>query len=611
MRPALYLTTALCALSAVPALAQTATPVDELVITAARLPTPVDRVTGARVVTRDEIAARQSPFVVDILSSVPGVAVARAGGFGGLAAVRIRGAGPDKTLFLMDGTPLNDPSDPTGVYDVGSLPLDDVDRIEVLSGPQGSLWGSEAIGGVVSVVSRPVDGWRASAEAGSFGTARGSAAAGIVRDAWRLSAQVAALKSDGVSKADVRDGAREDDGIETTAITLSGAVKPAEGVALDAVIKRNRSIVDVDGFAPPAFLLGDTPDRAKSEAWTGVLRARIDGPFAVLHTLSLSAYDLDRRSLSSFPSHYTAERQVWRWTAEHGDADAPLAWTAGLERDRTEADLDGRTNRSLGANSAFVVGRARPVEPLTVTASLRYDDPEGFKARGTGRLSAAWDVGAGITLTASAGQGFKTPTLSQIVCDFCFPAGPAVGLKPERADGYDLRAGWRSADGRFDAALTGFKLSVRDQIAYVAGRYVNIERTRSTGVEAEARAVLAEGLRLDLAYAVIDATDARTSASLLRVPDHSGSATLVWARGPASGSVTVRGETSQADTARDGFSRTTREGFVTADAAAAWALNRQVSLTARIDNLADEAFQETFGYGEPGRAVYLGMKLTR
>ena len=243
--------------------------------------------------------------------------------------------------------------------------------------------------------------------------------------------------------------------------------------------------------------------------------------------------------------------------------------------------------------------------PLTVTASGRYDDPKAYKGKATGRLAAAADLGGGFTAVASAGTGFKTPTISQVVCDFCF--APAVPLRPERAEGYDLRLGW--ANDHVTTALTAYRLLVRDQISYVASRYINIAKTSSQGLEAELDAHLTEALRLKLAYAWSDAIDRATNRSLLRVPDHSGSAALLWSQGPWEGAVTVRGESSQSDTARDGFSRAVRPGFVTADLAGAYAVNAHVSVTARVENLTDKRFEEVLGYNEPGLAAYVGIKI--
>jgi vitamin B12 transporter len=567
--------------------------VEELVVTATRLPTRPELVTGARVIGRGELESRGVPFATEALSTLPGVGIARTGAFGGVAAIRIRGAAPDKTLVLIDGAPSGDPADPSGTFDPSSLLTADLERIEVLSGPQGSLWGSEAIGGVVAFTTRELDGLRAEAEAGAFQTLRAFAGAGVAEGRYAISASVAGFRSDGVSKA--ASGA-EDDGFETFTASLGGRVN-AGGVRLDGRLRYTDSEIEIDGFPPPAFRLADTADENRSRAWSGFVRA--GGDLAGLaHTLSLSVYDLERRNVSAFPSRFDAERRVLRWTAE---ADHLVI---GAERQGTEADLSRRVRLDLSNTAAFAVGRAG-LGRMTLTGSVRHDDPEAYGSRTTGRLAAALDLTRGFTLTASAGTGFKTPTISQVACDFCF--APPVALRPERAEGWDIRFGW-SGD-RASAAVTGYRLLVRDQIAFRAGRYVNIAKTSTSGLEAELQAQLTEALGVRLAYAWTDAVDRAANASLIRVPDHAGAAALFWEQGDWSAALTMRAESSQSDIDVDGFTPVRRRGFVTADASAAYAISERISLTARVENLTDRRYQETFGYGEPGRAVYVGVRL--
>lgn len=593
MRTFLISTAALAALSA--ATPSRAADIDEVIVTATRLPARLDEVTGARVIDARELDGRGVAFATDVLSTVPGVGVARNGAFGGIASIRIRGASPDKTLVLIDGTPVGDAADPNGAFDAGALQTSDVSRIEVLSGPQSSLWGSEAIGGVVSIATREIDGLRLDGEAGSFDTRRGFAGAGVATDGYAFSGSLAGVTSDGLSKA---DRGTEKDGVETWTGTIAGRFT-AGPLKVDGRVRYTDTEVEADGFPAPTYELGDTPDLALSKAWQTHLRASGQA-LGFTHTLSLSTYDLDRKSVSDFPSDFEAARDVIRFTAEREGL------VLGAERQESDADLSGRPSLNLSNTAVFAVGRVK-AERLTLTGSLRRDNPEAHGAKTTGRIAAAADVGGGFTVTASAGTGFKTPTISQAVCDFCF--APAVPLKPEKAEGYDLRLGWEN--GAVRASVTAYRLSVTDQIAYRALRYVNIAATRAKGVEAELEAEVAEGVRLKLAYALLDAIDTTTTASLLRTPDHSAAAAAFWDRGAWSGSLTLRAESRQSDTARDGFSPVVREGFVTADASLAYALNETVTLTGRIENLADDDHQETFGYGEPGRAIYLGFRLKR
>lgn len=602
MRAILFATAAIAAISTC-AHAEDAA-VDELVVTATRLPLPVELVAGARVIDETEIRQRQAVFLTDVLATVPGVAVARNGAYGGVATVRIRGAGPDKTLVVLDGVPLNDPADPNGAFDFANLQLADIERVEVLSGPQGSIWGSQGIGGVIALTTQELDGWRGVAEVGSMSTGRLYGAVGVSEDAYAVSGSFTGFRTDGVSKA---ASGSEDDGYETWTAQLSGRLQVSDRIEVDGRLRYTEAEVDIDGFAAPLYVLGDTDEANRSEIWSGLARARIDGVLGLDHEVSVSAYDLVRDNISDFPSRYLADRQVWRWTGARGEITDTFAFLVGAEREEVDADLDGRLSTELSTTSVFGVARLNAGERVSATASLRYDDPDAFEGETTARVAVAGELTEAFTLTGSFGQGFKIPTISQYICDFCFTA--PVPLKPEKAEGYDLRLGWRSADGRFDAAVTGYRLTVQDQISYSGGRYVNISRTRSNGVEAEANLELTDALRLKLAYAQVDAVDASTGASLLRVPDHSGAAALFWTADAWEGSVTVRAESNQSDADVDGFTRVSREGFVTADAAIAYAVNDRLSLTARIENLADEDYQESYGYGEVGRAVYVGLRL--
>lgn len=591
MRTFLIATTALVATASA---ACADTPVDEIVVTAARLPTAPDLITGARVIDRAEIEARGVAFAGDLLSTIPGVAIARQGGFGGLAAIRIRGASPDKTLVLIDGMPVGDAAEPNGSYDPSTLQLADVERLEVLSGPHGSLWGSEAVGGVIAITTREIDGWRAEAEAGSLETFRGFAGAGLAKDSYELGASLAAYRSSGVSKADL---GTEKDGFKILTANLGGRYTLSDTVRLSGRLRYTRSKAEIDGYAPPAFQLGDLPDRYKNRAWQGDVRASVDA-LGLNHEISFGVYDLHRTNLSSFPSSFEADRQVLRWTARRGET-----LVFGAEHQQSSADLSSGAGLDLSNTAVFAVGRAE-AGPLTFTASARHDDPEAFRGKTTGRLAIAARLGGGFTATASVGTGFKTPSISQAVCDFCFT--PPVPLRPEEAEGYDLRFGWTGV--RISAAVTGYRLRVKDQISYSAGRYINIARTGSSGLEAELNAEITDAWSVKLAYARLDAIDRTTLRSLIRVPDHSGAAALFWTEGPWRGALTARAESSQTDTARDGFSRVRRPGFVTADASLAYEVSANATLTARIENLADRGYQETFGYREAGRTIQIGVR---
>ena len=575
--------------------------VEAVIVT--RLPTEPQEVLGLVVITDEDIDRRQAIFAADLLTTTPGLSLSRNGGFGGVTTVRTRGAAGDKTLVLLDGVVQNDPSSPNGGFDFAAFDLADIERIEILEGPQGSLWGSDAIGGVISFTSRELDGYRLNLEGGSFSTIRGSAAGGIATDRFAVGGSVAGYKSDGVSKA---ANGSEDDGLESWTVSANGRFDISDKVSLDGRVRYNSYDVDIDGYNA-FFAFGDTTDRAKAEAWSGFARLKAEDVIGLDHSLSVDLYDIQRDNISSFSSSYEADRSTLRYTAGRGGAGDPLAFVVGVERDDTEASVSTGAKADLGSTSAFGVVRFSPVEPLTLSGALRYDNPDEFEAKTTARLSGTWDIGAGFAAQISWGQGYKTPTISQTVCDFCGPGGPSVGLKPETAEGWDLGASWRSADDAIFVQVTGYSLDIEDQIAFRSGRYVNITRTSATGVTASLDAAFGP-FTVKAGYAYTDAINDVTGARLLRVPEHSGSASLGWSNERFNTLLTLRAEGEQADSNPSTFASEARDGFVTADLTGGWKLNDKVSFTARIENLADEDYQETLGYGEAGRAAYIGVR---
>lgn len=587
-----------------------ATEVDEVIVTATRLPSAAEDIPGVRVIDAAEIEARQAVFAIDALETVPGVSVFRNGGAGGVTSIRLRGAESDKALIVIDGVPVNDPSLPDGGYDLSVLDVADVERIEVLAGPQGSIWGSDAIGGVVAFTTRELKGWRAQAEFGGRDTLRASAAFGIAGDDRAFGVSLSGFSTDGVSAV---AAGTEADGFDLWTATLNGRQRLGP-VEVDGRIRYAASEVEQDGY-DDFFVFGDTDAWYETQSWSGFVRGRAKA-FGLTHTVSVSAYDISRESHSLFASAFDADRRVWRWEAEGGAPADPVAFLVGAEREDISAVLsEGEADQ--GAASVFGVMRWRPLERLTLNGSLRHDNPDEYEGETTARISAAYELGFGFTASAAWGQGFKTPTISHTVCDFCDPPGPSTDLTPERAEGWDVRLAWASEDGRFFGDVTGYRLTVRDQIAYFfnpsdfSSRYVNLERTLTKGLEAEANAQLTDSLDLRVTYAWTDAIDALTGLELYRAPEHSGSVSLGWEHGPAQALLTVRAESDQADIDPAAFARATRDGFVTAEVAGSYEIADGVELTGRVENLGDEEFQEVLGYSELGRTAYVGIRFRR
>jgi vitamin B12 transporter len=253
--------------------------VDQVVVTAGRAAdklseTPV----SMTVITAETLRQRQAVVVSDLLSRTPGVTVTRNGGVGGSTQVRIRGAESDQTAVLIDGVKLNDPSATGGGYNFATLLAGDVDRIEVLRGPQSTLWGSQAIGGVVSMITKTPDGplsGDATVEGGSRATAyaRVGVGAGGAWGGWRLAA--GSYTTAGVSNFDEAMGGKEKDGYHNTALSGRLDLNVTDWASLDARLSYAAGRNEFDGFPAPAFAFADTAEYGKTKELVSYLGARL------------------------------------------------------------------------------------------------------------------------------------------------------------------------------------------------------------------------------------------------------------------------------------------------------------------------------------------------
>ena len=591
-------------LAALPAAAQTTTPpLSEAVVTATRLPVPLIDVSGAQVVDRAEIDRRGAIVAADVLATVPGASLTRNGDFGGVTSLRLRGAPSDKTVVLIDGVPVNDPSQPAGGYDFGSLDLADVERIEVLPGPQGSLWGSDAIGGVVDIVTREPNGAHASGRYGAYDTWRATGAAGIsdTKEAFGVSAS--AMRSGGISKADASFGNTERDPFDNLTLGANGRLEPVEGLKLEAKVRYNHARTAYDSFGGPTGVI-DGPDTADVESLDGFLRATVKGgPLGFTHVFTVDASSIDRSYGGLFPFSAKGGRTDLRWMAQQ-DETRPLALAVGVEHMADHEDTgDGR--QTDGNTAGFAVARWTPDARVALNASVRYDDPQRYAGKATARIGARSSLGDGFTLAASYGQGFKTPSLYQSTypCFECTRPGPNPTLKPETAQGWDATLSWMDPGGRADAALTLYRLSIRDRIDYLYPTgYLNVAHARSVGADADGHVNLAAGFALRASLDWIDAEDSLTGAQL-GVPRWSGTAGLDWTGGKAEAGILARAQTG----VRSGSARI--GGFTVAELNGGYALTERVKLTLRVENLLDRHYEVAYGYGEPGRSAYVGVAL--
>ena len=580
---------------------------DEVIVYGVRMQQPVTEVgSSVTIITAADIEARGFDFVLDAVATAPGVTVNQNGTFGGVASVRIRGAASEQTLVIIDGVVVNDPTSPGGGYDFARLDPSNVERIEVLRGPQSTLWGTDAIGGVINIITkRPVEGSNSKVfvQAGSYGALRGGidfAGAGDRFD-YRLAAST--TTTDGISKADEANGNTEADGFDSTTVSAKLGSRIAEEGRLQFTALWTEADSEYDSFVfGEQGNVGDGDELSRTDELSTNLSLQLPLLDGKLDNVFLIGYsDIERNSFTDGAPGFSSkgDRLTYRYqgTLQINDSNR-LAF--GMEREDNESN-----GEETSIDGVFALYELQPVDTLTLSAGLRRDDHEVFGGETTARLAAAFNPSEQLTLSASWGEGFKAPTLFQTTFFCCGAAGPNPALTPETSDAYDIGVVYRSSDDRGEIGLTYFDQDTIDLItfSFAIGGYENIARAESKGLELHARYQFTDWLGATLNFANIDAKDG-SGAALVRVPENAGDlAVSLTPNGRFSSVLSVRYNGEEQDP------NGVLDSWVRVDLAATFELAESIELYARIENLFDEQYQQILGYGTPGLSGHVGARL--
>ncbi|CAN5538763.1 TonB-dependent receptor [soil metagenome] len=618
--------------------AEAANPVSELIVTAARGPQDPAKVgQSVTVLNQARIEASQQVLVSDLISRTAGVAYSRNGGPGGITTIRIRGAEGDQTVAVVDGVKINDPSAPGGGYNFANLLTGDVARIEILRGAQSTLWGSQAIGGVVNIVTaeptRAFEGG-VQAEAGTQASYYVRGAAGGISDhlVWRLSASHD--QTDGVSSY---AGGAEEDGYRTTAVSGRARVIATEAVSLDLRAVYTKSRNDFDGFPAPAYVFADTGQYAEIEelvAYAGLnialLEGRLKNRLAYGYTNSDSLNFNPAQAVTPLTFDSTGRNRRWEY---QGTFEIAPAWTATFGAEREAASFRTRSpsaftpspvaaTAKVAIDSLYGQVRGDLSANLSVSVGLRRDSHDTFGDHSLGQLAAAWSIGDATILRASFGQGFKAPTLYQLYSTY-----GNRGLKPEQADAWDAGVEHTVGDGWLVVTATAFARSTENQIDFVScafgaltpvcnpggvarfGYYDNIAKTKAHGAELVA-AVTQGPFSLDANYTWTHTENLSAGANhgreLARRPQHQANlaATYKWGFG-LSTTADIRYVGASFDNAANSY---TLQSYTLLDLRASYPVNETFEVYGRVDNVFDDSYETVRNYGTLGRAATVGVR---
>jgi len=570
---------------------------------------------AASILDEADIKARGQAFLSDILRSLPGLAVSRSGPAGNLTQIRVRSSEANHVLVLIDGVEAGNPN--TGEFDFAGIRSEDILKIEVLRGEQSALWGSDAIGGVINIITRAgsrQERYQASVEYGTYNTIEGQVSAVIPIGIAALSINGNAFSTDGF---DVSGQDGEDDGSNSRSISLGLNNVNLGPLNLSALYAASNLRSDFDSDSDFDGRLNNT----NNILVTGNRRANITGRFNALTTenkISLSLTETDTRDPNaSFQNDTQGRRLQANWASKINIAQGHSLTVLGEVEDEDFENFGGigaGQNQSNNITNYAVAGDYKFSQgPITLTGSARQDFNDRFDNAFTWRIGGGYALQAlGGRLYGSYGTGVKNPTLTEI---FGFFPGSFIGnadIQPETSEGFNIGYNQEFFDGSASVSVDYFQSDLKDEILtifnpdFTSTVQNSLADSSREGIEVEAQWSPVSSLDLSGSLTFLDAEEG--DAEEIRRPDFTASVQATWRpRDDLSLTGTVDHTGSQLDTDFAIFSNIELDSFTLLGANIRYDVNDIVSLSVRGENLFDEDYQEVIGFTAPGRTVFVGL----
>ncbi len=619
-----------------------------IIVTATRLPTPRDEVgSTVTIITAADIENRQYRSVADALRSVPNLSVIPSGGgIGKLTVVFSRGTESNHTLFLLDGIELNDPAGTDGAIDLSHIYIGDVERIEILNGPQGTLYGSDALGAVIQVFTKKGEGEPSAygqLEGGSFGTISQAAGVSAASGVMSYSFSLQHTETDGISALGEAfrqpNGVLDDDRHENTTVGTRIALDISEAAGLDFTGRWSDTENDLD--------LNSTAvsDDSDSHGTAEQLFLGLNGHISLLdglteHRLGISYTAIDREDRDDIDPVNTTDSSLetnrgWKRKVElqndfYGIDDHVVTVGIETEEDKVRSDvtssfldflgMPASINSSVSAdihNHAIYLQDQFTTGETTGTAGVRIDDHDLFDREVTWRLALSRQLPASnARLRGSIATGFKAPTANQLFVDSVTSFGPFTGnpnLKPEESRGWEIGMDKAFGEDVIETGITYYENRIKNLITFNStfDSNENRDRVKIRGLELFLRSELSSGISASLDAAFIRSVDEVKDENLLRRPLRKASASIDYT--PMAGT-TIATEAVYTGPRYDidavTFARLRRGGYTIINVAASHALGKHLDMNARITNVSDRDYEEPHGFQQPGIGAYIGFSLS-
>ncbi len=574
--------------------------VDEtIVVTADRQPETLgDQTDSVTVISGEQLRASQQPAVIDALRQAAGVSIMQSGSPGHTTSIFLRGASPAQTLVLIDGMDVNNPF--FGGVDLSSLLTSGIERIEIVRGPQSPLYGSDAMAGVINIItSEPKNGISGTVnlEGGSESTRRQSFLVSAGRDTARWS-----LSAGHIGTA----GQFPNDEFRSTQVTGRALfdLTASSSFTLHALHDDGHIGIPFNGSTP-------SPDRNDDSTLT-VAGGSYDLHASPLLNLTVRGdwtrrHDDFRDPMDTFSPRTIDTSTIGRATAQNTAVLGAHTLLAGIEQQNQTVDDRNETDTNLDERlrtTAVYAQDKYELRDVTLTAGARWDHHNAFGTHVSPRISGALKLTPEWRVRASAGSAFRAPSAGELA----YPFYGNPHLRPETSRSYE--AGVDYTLPRFSFYVTGFVSNYRDLITFDPVTFVaaNIAHARIRGAELSAAARINDRWRAIAAYTNLDTRDQSTGLALVRRPRNLGTFQLTYDRTAwgATASAAVVGRRLEEDFTT--FTNRYNGGYAKVDLASFFRIHDRLRLTARVENLLDRQYAEVLAFPARGRTAYAGVQ---
>jgi len=610
-----------------------------VVVSATRIETPAREIASSvTVISRTDLERTKKTTVLEALEDVMGLAVSRNGGQGSASSIFLRGANSEHILILFDGLEVNDPMNPSRSYDLAHLAVENVERIEILRGPQSTLYGSDALGGVINILTKKGQGkprLMLSTQAGSLETFDSALELGGSNGALHYSFGLSRFSTGGISAASAAyAGNTEKDGYENLSLSGRLGLSLKNNIEADLIFRSVAAKTELDNFGGPG---GDDPNSAQDYK-SLFLRGQVRGLFAhnrweqklgisYIHSSrehdnpvdEFHPYDAEKGMFKSGLLKIDWQNNIFLHPANTFTFGADAAREQG-ESEYTSSSFWGPyeslfPSRKADRAGIYLQDQVRLAGRFFATVGVRLDYHSRTGTVFTYRLAPAYVFEKTQTkIKATLGTGFKSPSLYQLYAPGTFwgPIGNDK-LKPEESRGWDIGLEQYFFKGAFLAGITYFRNDFRNLIDFdFSLGYINIGRARTRGLEVYGEARPGGNLLCRISYTRLEAKDLDNMTDLLRRPRDKFTARIDYAflkNWTANLSAVYTGKKADKDfsawIARD----VTLPAYFHLDSSFSYNLNPRTQLFVRFDNLLNAKYETVFGYGIPGFSAYGGFKI--